>query len=320
MSFEDIDNLQEYIDNSDNPYLKEFFIDDVIINKKEYVEPSKFRISTMTYTANINAILDLQILFNSIKIENRKYPNIISCEYGNNEPKGNVKKKKKYFANQLTLKIEYNENYKVNMKIFNNGKIGITGCKSEEITKEIVNFIINYLNKLNKNNNFILKNELKLINIDIVLINSDFVCGFEIKRDILFNILKKMNLYVTYEPDIYPGVKLCFFYNSYKNNDGICNCDKKCKGKGSGNKINDCKKITISIFQSGSIIITGAKCNEQKNTAYKFINNIIKFNYDKILKETAIDLPKIKYENGKNYYFINKENIINYHLKNQLCL
>ncbi len=286
MSFENVDYLINYIKNSNNPYLKEFKIDDIVLNKPKYVEPSNLRISTMTYTANINVLLDLQNLYDNINIDNIEYPKIISCEYGNNIPKGtDIKKKKKFFANQLTLKIQFDDFYKVNMKIFNNGKIGITGCKDNDITKKILNFIINIIKNINNNNKIILNNnELMLKDLDVVLINSDFKCGFEIKRDVLYNILKKMNLYVTYEPDIYPGVNLKFYYNKIYSNNGICYCDKKCNGKNIGDGLNKCKKITIAIFQSGSVIITGARNNTQKNISYRFINNIIKSNYNSILK------------------------------------
>ena len=45
--FEDIDYLQDYIEKSNNPYLKELFINDVSFNVPDYIEPSKLRISTM---------------------------------------------------------------------------------------------------------------------------------------------------------------------------------------------------------------------------------------------------------------------------------
>ena len=56
---------------------------------------------------------------------------------------------------------------------------------------------------------------------------------------------------------------------------GKCYCDIYCNGKGRGNGNGDCKKITISMFQSGSIIITGARNMDQINLSYKFINNIL---------------------------------------------
>ena len=314
-----MDKIHEYIKNSNNPYFKDFYLNDVELKIPDYVEPSKLRTSTMTYTANINVTLDLQLLFDNIILTDN-YPKIISCEYGNNDPKGDVKKKKKYFANQLTLKILYDDNFKVNMKIFNNGKIGITGCKDNNITLNILNFIIEYIININKINKFVSNiDDIKLNNLNIVLINSDFRCGFQIKRNEFYNILKKLNLYVTYEPDTYAGVKLCFFYNKIYNDDklGICYCNKKCKGKGNGDGIGECKKITIAIFQSGSIIITGARCHEQKEIAYNFINSIVKKNYKHIFKQSIDNSPIIKIKDNKLHYKIHKSNIINYHLKNQ---
>ena len=53
---------------------------------------------------------------------------------------------------------------------------------------------------------------------------------------------------------------------------GICNCDQQCNGKG---KNDFCKKITIAVFNSGKIIITGGQSNEHLNTAHKFITDLI---------------------------------------------
>ena len=43
-------------------------------------------------------------------------------------------------------------------------------------------------------------------------------------------------------------------------------------------------KITIATFQSGSVIITGARNIEQVNDAYNFINSVFE-NYYKVLKK-----------------------------------
>ena len=39
--------------------------------------------------------------------------------------------------------------------------------------------------------------------------------------------------------------------------------------------LDNCKKITISTFQSGNIIITGARTIEQINCCYNFIMNVL---------------------------------------------
>ena len=51
-------------------------------------------------------------------------------------------------------------------------------------------------------------------------------------------------------------------------------CPNPCEGTGSGEAIGDCKRITISPFQTGRIIITGARSLEQIEEAYRFMNEV----------------------------------------------
>ncbi len=138
--------------------------------------------------------------------------------------------------------------------------------------------------------------ECKITKYKIVLINSDYFVGFEIKRDELHKILvNKYNIYSSYEPCIYPGVNSKFYWNKdYKNLPftGKCYCNEFCNGKGSGEGDGNCKKITISIFQSGSVIITGGRSMEQIVDAYNFINKVFTENYNDIKKVNAPFLEK----------------------------
>jgi hypothetical protein len=56
---------------------------------------------------------------------------------------------------------------------------------------------------------------------------------------------------------------------------GICNCTEPCNGQGAGDGNGHCKRITISPFSSGKIIITGARDMDQINEAYIFFNEIL---------------------------------------------
>ena len=86
---------------------------------------------------------------------------------------------------------------------------------------------------------------------------------------------------VNYESDNYPGVKTSFYWNmGDPSKSGICKCKigKTCSGKGRGTLAegDSCRKITISIFQSGKIIITGARDKAQIEDAYSFITTIFR--------------------------------------------
>ena len=55
-------------------------------------------------------------------------------------------------------------------------------------------------------------------------------------------------IYTTYEPCIYPGVNIKFFWsqNSGSYELGVCKCNNKCSGKGDGLSDGNCKKITMT--------------------------------------------------------------------------
>ena len=89
---------------------------------------------------------------------------------------------------------------------------------------------------------------------------------------------------------------------------------KSCTGKGSGEGLDNCKKITISAFQSGSIIITGANSIEQIIHAFKFINSVFTNHYESIKKKIPpfmssknIFMEKIK--KRKNIIWLKKSKI-----------
>jgi len=64
-----------------------------------------------------------------------------------------------------------------------------------------------------------------------------------------------------------------------------------CKGTGDGSKLGECKKITISPFQTGQVIITGARAMEQIEEAYEFIKNVFTDNADEILRKVYVLPP-----------------------------
>lgn len=232
------------------------------------------RISTITTVLKISSDIDLEKIYKTIPITDY----IPFIEYGDgNTPKGysekalrkkRKKKKKKIFYNQATLHVIH-EGKIMNVKLFNNGRVQITGLKKENQGDDLVNGLIDYLSDCS-----IFDESVKIINSKIVLINSDFDIGYEIKRDNLHDGIINYGIYSTYETCIYPGVNIKYYINS-NNCDGICCCNTMCNGKGDGNGDGDCKKVTIAVFKSGKIIITGGQNKGQLETSYRFIKNFI---------------------------------------------
>ena len=282
----------------------------------EYNDPTNYRISTITATSSIGVEIDLKILYDSLEVITCKETfqniknDIVYVEFGNKKTctiyKGFSKKflinrrkikPTKRFDNQLTIVYAYIENdikSNVNIKIFRNGNIQMTGLKYIDMGIKISNIIIDIIKRIHDD---ICKEVVNDVNkflcsdYKIRLINSDYKVGFEIKRENLFKII--INDYKNicyYEPCIYPGVKMQYFWNSENAHDnGICSCSKNnCNDKkksGTGHGDGNCKKITISIFQSGCCIITGSHTAQQIEDCYKYINNILYNNIPKIEKK-----------------------------------
>lgn len=273
--------------------------------------PTPYRISTITATGAVNSELDLDLLFNCFKVlivENgvNKTPEhkygVVYAEYSkkrsetyfkNFSKKFIAQKKKenasKRFDNQLTIIYKYNDESLMNIKMFKNGNIQITGVKSIEDGSKMIDILISLMKEICVNEPTAVKNidELNNNNYKVALINSDFKVGFEVKRDKLYSILiNDYNNKCSFEPCIYPGVKIQYFWNSHNHNkDGVCYCHSQCSvGKNDGQGEGRCKKVTIAVFQSGCIIITGAQTTEQIDEVYSFICNVLEKHIDYVKK------------------------------------
>jgi hypothetical protein len=187
-------------------------------------------------------------------------------------------KEKGAFYNCLVLIIRYkvNDIYReFHAKFFNTGKVEIPGIQNDDLYNEILDFILVLLKPL-------LTDDLHYIKTnEIVLINSDFNCGFYINQEVLYNILKyKYNIQCIYDPCSYPGLQCKFYYNyiledmsGHQTNNMTIKENKKSE--------NDVI-ISFMIFRTGSVLISG-KCNEIViNKVYNFIKNMLLQEHSKI--------------------------------------
>jgi len=215
--------------------------------------------------------------------------------------------KKNRFDNQVTVIYKFNDKYIPNVKIFKNGNIQLTGIKDVKDTELIVNHIISDIteiyNNIDKNIIVDITNaaapdyvlDLKYQNFKIRMINTDFKVytdpdfkkGFEIRRKEIHKLFinDEHNNKCSFQPGIYQGVKLEYFWNiNNKNKNGICSCPKYCYGKGTGQNIGECKKVTGALFESGSVLITGGITFEQVNETYKYICDFLEKHKELIKK------------------------------------
>ena len=205
------------------------------------------------------------------------------------------KKSKNIFFNQSTLVVRRQHTktadgqpvYKeVNIKLFKNGGIQMTGIPSDSFAQETLAWLAKELALFSQP---VLEGEAKPHKYNIQLINSDYHINGNINREKLHEILiGRYNLFSSFESTIYQGCDTKYFYNESAppgSTEGVCPCgDSICVGNGDGRTLGQCKEITISPFHTGSIIITGARRFEQIDKAYVFINKILKDHAREIIK------------------------------------
>ncbi len=268
----------------------------------DIVKPTPLRISTKVITANMGTTMNAKTLFENIAqvLIPLWYPGegILKMEhdksvigYSSRDAFSKRGVSDKTFFNQSTIVLrkatnkEQTQFKEVNVKLFGNGGIQMTGIPAEEFAKETLVWMLEELKKV-KANVFASAPELKLFKVQ--LINSDYQVQYPINRTALHTILSRTyGLFSTFESTIYQGVNTKYYYNEKhpdRDRPGICLCDRRCRGQGSGSGPGECKRITMSVFQTGKIIITGGRYLYQLEEAYNFLNTVLRDHSDEVLR------------------------------------
>ncbi len=181
----------------------------------------------------------------------------------------------------------------------------MTGCKDGDDGIHVITKLINFMKKYQQifeydEDQF----DLAMKDFAITMINTDHDVGFRINLVNLESILtEKYDMYCSYDPEIYAAVKVSYMWNADNTHmDGICYCPKKCivSKKKSEKKHNICKIITVAIFNSGKIIITGSNAFEKTKETYNYINKILAESYADVIQFSVHDcLDKKNKTKGK---------------------
>lgn len=243
--------------------------------------PSELKISTITISGKLNKKINLQNIDKTCILTPNNITTIKSKGIIRTIEHKIIKKRKKKptksFENQLTMIIKIDNNKQVNVKIFKNGSFQMTGFK----TLTDCNLVLHKLIRMLSMNVAIFDNEKQCIidcpyindndntpievsSFTIAMINSGFCVDYLINRETLYNIMVTNNINCAYEPCIHAGVKIKYIINN--------------------------TKVSIFVFQSGSIIITGARNKEHIITAYNYIMHILNTNKHAIIKKNIMQL------------------------------
>jgi len=267
------------------------------------------RTSTVTTTGQLGTDIHREALFEQIQIMPYWDLNdgVLKMEH-NGASKGTCfkdimmkpKGKGTSFFNQTTLIVRREVsplNWKeINIKLFKNGGVQITGVRTLEMASGALHWLVAFLQRTCTAKPVFAKTP-RIHDEQTQLINTDFSIGAKLRRDMLHRTLvETYRLSSSFESAIYQGVKTKYFYNDAKlpgTAPGHCACTKLCNGKGDGATLGACKKITISSFQTGNVIVTGGRTMEQTNEAYEFIKRVLVTHQEELLRKEYI-LPESK--------------------------
>jgi TATA-box binding protein (TBP) (component of TFIID and TFIIIB) len=261
--------------------LKKLINYDDYMNSKKIID-NELNISTMTVCCNF---INTEIKCSRIsKLLPLGVNCVVACGSSTllKTKKKKIIKKKYSFLNQISLKIvvpDKNPNNPINVKLFKNGSVQMTGCitikDSIDALVRICNILTTKLFNKKKNIKQRLCTGKDLINsitkYQIGMINSNFDIGFWIDRNRLLEILKTKKLDVTFDSNSHASVKI-----KYPIDDIV---------------------ITILVFEKGKIIITGSRNYNHLKIAYDYINKLLLSNYFDIFKVSN----NIVYEIAKNW-------------------
>ena len=215
------------------------------------------RISTITLCFNLNSTINVEQLI-------KQYP-----------PKNNGKFYNSYIFNWHT---KYQSKKIVSVKIFPNGKVQIAGLATIKSCAYIVRKIFNKIKPF-----FLDVDTAKISDIKIAMINSDFKIDNTINLINLCNVLSKNTLQsngnflnIVYQPIKYPAINSKFICSKYLEEYFQHNYKYGFK-----KKFNKC--ISILIFRSGSIIITGGNNIDDYLETYNYMLDFIQKNSDLLI-------------------------------------
>lgn len=229
------------------------------------------KIPTDLYIPNICKYIDLEenrlvtVKFGDFATGIRTIKHII--------PKVKKKKIKKSFYNQTSIIVQLGPEKYVNVKLFKNGSLQITGCRSVRQFIKALIILFEELRALkavldSDTCNKIVEKPFvadiaavdiaKVFDVNIAMINCGFRLNFQIDRMKLYRCILDDKIECTYEPIVHACVNLKYAYSEKKS-------------------------VSIFVFESGSILITGATQKDHINKSYKFIIDMLYKNYNRIL-------------------------------------
>ncbi len=268
-------------------------------NYKQYIVPDEMMfklpkgvsISTMCAKCKLGTELNIDFIKNhinlseddilTVKINNDNMRTLIEAKKKKRRTKRKTKTSSNPFYNQITVVIRINEGPyenmhdepKINLKLFKNGSVQISGLKNIEFANRALNKLIYCLSQVKgkmidgkiQEVSFVEnKTKLGIFDFEIYMINSNYMVNLMIDRTKLYALLLMKKIKASYEKCVRACVNIKYVPPEHNNEE---------------------KDVSVFIFEKGNIIITGARNFHHVIATYDYINNILLNHIDDIIKK-----------------------------------
>ncbi len=268
-------------------------------NYKQYITPDEMMfklpkgvsISTMCAKCKLGTELNIDFIKNhinlseddilTVKINNENMRTLMEAKKKKRRTKRKTKTSSNPFYNQITVVIRINEGAytnihdepKINLKLFKNGSVQISGLKNIEYANKALNKLIYCLSQVKgkmvdgkiEEVSFVEnKNKLGIYNFEIYMINSNYMVNLMIDRTKLYALLLMKKIKASYEKCVRACVNIKYVPPEHNNEE---------------------KDVSVFIFEKGNIIITGARNFYHVIATYDYINNILLNHIDDVIKK-----------------------------------
>lgn len=243
------------------------------------VLPPELKVSTISLTVQMNTHVDI------VKIDKYMELNaedVCTVQYSGNLrtllEKRHKKKTKNYnFQNSITLEVMVRPSKTIHFKLFTNGAVQVAGCKTIEEGNIGFNSLFRRLQEpiavLNPETKTLedisfISQPIRVSDLKINLINVNFDINFHINRDNLYHVLLTQDVKCFYERCKHAAVSIKHPVE-----------DKK-------------KPVSIFVFESGSVVITGSTNQDHILEGYKRTMDLLLNNKREIFKTANDELLK----------------------------
>ena len=224
--------------------------------KQKFEDVSWVKITTITMIAKLETDIDVKFIRKAFQ----SLEKIVIKQKNKENSKGfEWTIKDTTFYNQVTL--NYVDDYSTkSIKLFPNGAVQVAGCTDLIDCNRVIKQLVQLLRLL-------ISKDVKTKGFQVVMINSNFSLNHKLNLHEVATHFSRDEIFdVSFDPDRYSAVKIKF------------------------KPAQDMKRVTVSIFGTGKIIVTGAETLKEIAFSYNIINSHINTNKKiKVEKTETID-------------------------------